>query len=304
MVSPLLERWRLAWRRRVVLPARRLLAPEAELTVDGRPFRVDLRDRVIGRLIFESGDYAPHVKEMLRLSARPGTVCLDIGANIGLYTVALAERVGTGGQVLAFEPEAHNYRLLEHNLRLNRLTNVTPFRSAVGARRGSVCLRNSTENFGDHRVCASGQSTGEQVAMTSIDDVLADLPARPVSVAKIDVQGFELEVLRGMRRTLERNPDMVIVLEVFPAGLQDAGASAAELMRELRAAGFGGYEFSDWRVQPLGEPETYDWLRAGKDVDCVVSADTERVDQVMAAYLQRVLGITTGPSRSFFEASL
>jgi hypothetical protein len=99
------------------------------------------------------------------------------------------------------------------------------------------------------------------------------------------VQGFEMQVLRGMRRTLEANPDLILLLEVFPDGLREAGSAGAELMTFLQAKGFTGYEFSEWRVQPIGPPKIYDWIASGKDVDCVLSRNANLVDRLAADYL-------------------
>jgi FkbM family methyltransferase len=275
-----------AWRRRVGLPFRRAVCPEIELVVGNKRLRVDLRDRVIGQLLYLDGCYAAHFEQMLRLAARPGTLCIDVGANLGLCSVVLEDAAGPNGRVLAFEPEEQNFRLLEHNLQLNQASNVEAFRYAVGQESGAVMMRRNTVNFGDHRVSICPENTPAAVPMVCIDDMLAKQPPLPVSVTKIDVQGFELQVIKGMHRTLKANRDLVLFIEVFPEALRQAGTSGCELMSHLQSAGFSGYEFSSRRVQPMGPPQIYDWLADGTDIDCVLSRNPDAVNSLVDDYMR------------------
>src|SRR5262249_10058136 len=104
-----LDRLRRAWKRRVWMSVLSRIRPEVEVGLSGRRMGVELRDEVIGRLLYLSGEYEPYIERLVRYMDLRGGVCIDIGANIGLHTLTLSELVGPAGRVFAFEPEAHNF---------------------------------------------------------------------------------------------------------------------------------------------------------------------------------------------------
>jgi FkbM family methyltransferase len=248
--------------------------------------RVDLRDYPIGQTLYLDGNYEPALERLMRRMELRGSVCLDIGANIGVHTLTMSELVGASGRVFAFEPEAHNHRLLEQNLRLNGVTNVVPQRRVVSDREGACRISLSPINYGDHRV-AGGAPAGWQtqdVPMTTVDACVAGLPDRAVRFVKIDVQGHEPHVLQGMRETLDRNPDVILAVEVDPDRLVHAGTSAAELMGMLDGWGFTGWELQEHRITPVARPWAYDLISDMKWVDVILSRNRELLRGVMSGY--------------------
>lgn len=119
--------------------------------------------------------------------------------------------------------------------------------------------------------------------MTTLDAALPDLAPGTIRFLKLDVQGSECRVLRGMRRTLARHPDLVMVVEVFPGGLRQAGASARELVELLTELGFSGWEFTRDRLQPMASPWVYD-LMTGGTTDVIVSRDDKRLRDLVSRW--------------------
>ena len=189
--------------------------------------RVDLRDKIIARELFWYGVYELEIQKLWALLDLRGGVVLDIGANIGLHTVALSEMVGPEGRVIAFEPDSANYRLLRENLDHNDCRNVDARLMAMGDQVGTCSISRNESNYGDHRVADNGAG---DVPMTTLDEVAEQLPEGAVRLVKIDVQGHELHVIRAMERLLDRNPALVLTIEIFPDGLREAGTSASELV--------------------------------------------------------------------------
>ncbi len=252
--------------------------------------RVDLRDEIIGNQLFLEGDYEPEFRRLMEHLELEGRVCVDVGANIGLHTLTLSRRVGPGGRVIAFEPEEHNYRLLSENLRLNGVNNVDARRMAVGDRAGSVRMALNPFNYGDHRVARDGETgAGQEVPLTSLDAALEEVPAGQVGLVKMDVQGYEHRVLEGMRRTVERNPELVLLLEVFPEALREAGSSASRLVRALVELGFDGWEFHHRRLLPLGQPWVYDQMWNGCEANLVLSRNATALKDAVARCFGRSL---------------
>jgi len=281
-----LRRYQRAWKRRIWMPVRSRLAPEVVTQVRGQQMRINLRDYPIGQTLYLDGNYEPELQRLMSHVNLSGSVCLDVGANIGLHTLTMSELVGAAGQVFAFEPETYNFQLLEQNLRRNGITNVVLRQCAVSDQEGVCQIGLSPVNYGDHRVSTAAPADWprQEVQMTTIDASVGHLPERAIRFIKIDVQGHELHVLGGMRRTLDRNPGAIIVLEVAPDLLAHAGTSATELMSLLGAWGFTGWELLEHRIIPVALPWVYDLIGDRKWVDVVLSRNTDLLNTVMSNY--------------------
>lgn len=211
----------------------------AELN-DNTRMRVDLRDRNIGRLLFIDGCYY-EVAETAFISnyLSSGMTFVDVGANLGVYSVLGAKRVGPTGRVIAFEPDPDNFSLLIENLQLNRCgRQVTALNLALGEEPGELTLWKSAFNFGDHRLgnWADGRK-GTAVRVDSFDNQF-DKIGGPIHLLKIDVQGFEAQVFNGMKRTLRNNPPHTILMEYWPHGIQATGHDPEVFLRSFGDAGY------------------------------------------------------------------
>jgi FkbM family methyltransferase len=277
-------------RRRLTYPFLRRFAPVQSVRANGRRVFADLRDSIIGRILFLDGTYERALNDVIvgLRSHLDAHWALDIGANIGLHTLALSETVGPSGHVMAFEPEPHNGDLLTRTLAASGARNVLVKRSAAGEREGQIVMQLNASNFGDHRVAASGSGSGPSVPLTTIDAATsaAGIPDGAIRFAKMDVQGYESNVFRGMQCTVERNPEMILAVEVYPAGLRAAGSSGVELMRQIRGLGFDGWELHEDRVLPLADPEVYGLLRGEAYTDVLLSRRREPLDSVLRSLFE------------------
>jgi FkbM family methyltransferase len=174
-------------------------------------------------------------RRLLARLIRPGMTVLDVGANIGLYTRWLAGLVGPDGRVIAMEPEPRNFERL--TAAAARLPQVTTIHAAAAERSGTLRLYVADDLNVDHHSYDDGDGRRTvDVPAKAIDDVVP--PGTRVDVIKMDIQGAELAALRGARRVLAENPDISMVLEYWPYGLNRAGASARELVDFLANCGF------------------------------------------------------------------
>jgi FkbM family methyltransferase len=139
-------------------------------------------------------------RRMLAALLRPGAVFFDVGANVGSFTLLAARLVGDGGRVVAFEPVPANVRFLQRHLNLNRFTNVDVFQLAAAAQAGSVRFETTSDRLRGH-IADHGQT---RVASVSIDQLVAEGAVPLPSCIKIDVEGGELDVLRGGRQVITR----------------------------------------------------------------------------------------------------
>jgi FkbM family methyltransferase len=191
-------------------------------------------------------------RALLARLVRPGMVAVDIGANIGVYTIELARRVGPNGRVYAIEAEPRNSKLLMRTLAEAGLDSVEVRHVAAADRSGWMPLYVSTLDRGDHRIFPADEERAmTTVRAVTVDDLLAD--EKRVDFAFIDVCGAEAAVLRGMRRTLARNPSLGILCSISPELLRRGGAGSEMLFAPLRDAGFLPYRLGARRTTPIGE---------------------------------------------------
>ena len=147
----------------------------------------------------------------LRALVPAGSLVVDVGANVGFFTRRFAAWVGDAGRVVAIEPDAENFRLLTRRLEREGLANRVECHQAVAADEpGTRRLRHNPVHPGDHRI--STDESGVDVRSVTVDGLVAGADRR-VSLVKIDVQGAELLVLAGARRTLDQGPPLFVEID-------------------------------------------------------------------------------------------
>ena len=148
----------------------------------------------------------------------PGQVVYDLGANVGLYAVLLAKVVGEQGCVIAFEPDSESYQHLQENLKLNGLTNVRTLRKALGEQTSMSMLYRGEGNADSSLVRpATGKDLGhELVEVVRGDEFIQTENLPPPRLVKIDVEGYEYAVLRGLQRTLAHPACELLCCEIHP----------------------------------------------------------------------------------------
>lgn len=181
-------------------------------------------DTIIGASIVREGCWAPKDVELFQSLIEPGMTVLDVGANIGHHTVVYGSLVGPEGHVVAVEPQSTIFRLLAANTVLNGGRNTQLIQACVGEEEGFVHLfpvsYEAATNFGALGVDPKPETRaakGERCRVAQLDVLLAELatPLERVDFIKIDVQSFELFVLRGARETLARFKP-TLFLEIAP----------------------------------------------------------------------------------------
>jgi FkbM family methyltransferase len=165
-------------------------------------FIYNINDAFIGRALDKYGEISREEIMFLSQLICPGMWVVEVGANIGLLTVPFARLVAPGGKVIAFEPQRIVYQMLCGNLALNAIINAFAYNSAIGLELGSITVPSvdytKTGNFGG--VFLRGWNVGETVPLLTIDSLSLDR----CDFMKVDVEGMELDVLKGAAHTLER----------------------------------------------------------------------------------------------------
>lgn len=216
------------------------------------------------------GFYEPATTAVFEKEIHPGQVVLDIGANIGYFTLLAARQVGPQGHVFAFEPDEANFALLQQNLQLNGYTNVTTIRKAVSDSTGTATFYVQNQN----RLGQSLLDLGEgrlpiTVETVRLDDYLAAHHPGPIHFIKMDIEGAEPLALQGMHATLTNNPHLKLITEILPDSMRQHHFDPAQYLAALQHLGFKFFNLNDreTRIEPVPDPAS---LLAGKhNVLCV-----------------------------------
>jgi len=194
-----------------------------------------------------SGGFEPGTRRVLKALIEPGMRVADVGANIGLLTLACARAVGPRGQVFSFEPEETYRALLAKSLALNGLAWVDLQGRAVGRRNERLNFHVSTIPGHSSLYPLPPEETPESgpaaVEVVRLDDAIG--PDLRLDVVKIDVEGAELDVLAGMERVLAASPDLAIVAEYGPAHLSRVGLTPEQWLGAFETQGFDAYAIAE-----------------------------------------------------------
>jgi FkbM family methyltransferase len=218
--------------------------PMEEDTVSLPNFKIliDRHDHFIGRGIKSDGVYEPHVAQALERILHPGGTFVDVGANIGYFSLLASTLVGPGGKVLAFEPMEENIVLFRKSVRLNQFHNIHIFQKAVLNKNGMVhMILWDRRNSGSFHILNNPywEETIYEVEAVKLDDFLS---GERVDVIKVDVEGSEGLVFQGMIETIRRYHP-ILILEFTPLGLKDISSISGEEF--LKAFENLDYSFQD-----------------------------------------------------------
>ncbi|MBL7848369.1 MAG: FkbM family methyltransferase [Cyclobacteriaceae bacterium] len=201
---------------------------------NGIHYELDLSD-YMEWLVFWGIQVEP--RRTLYQLVKPGSIVIDVGANIGEVSMNLAQLVGPSGFVHSFEPDTATFRKLNRNVALNNFVNLRINPIGLGDRDEQLVLQTEVpSNRGGSRIHRH-LSQGQRVQVITLDSYVTKQQPGPVSLIKIDVEGFELHVLRGAEHTL-RQYKPVLFIELDDDNLRDQGDSATELVRFLEKRGY------------------------------------------------------------------
>lgn len=171
----------------------------------------------IGKSIYYYGEYEAGTLSVLKDFLRAGDVFLDVGAYIGFHACVVAKFVGKSGLVYAIEPNPEIYKILLTNIRINKLTNISSLEIALGAEESETyiydCNRTNVGAASLIRPQGVSEESGKLVRVTTIDRLIENKQLRIPTLIKIDVEGFELNVLKGAKTLLEGSQAPMLCVE-------------------------------------------------------------------------------------------
>ncbi len=196
----------------------------------------------IQQQLFWYGSYEKELGNLIRKVLKPGDVFLDIGANIGYFSL-LAATKQTSSTVVSFEPVKNVFESLKENVQINDIKNIVTINAALGdTNEEKEIFISARENQGmsSFKQPENFSGTKEKVKVLCVDDWFNSFALPKVDLVKIDTEGSELSALKGMRQVLERFKPLVIV-EVNPATLGMFGLSSHDILNYLKQLNFEAF---------------------------------------------------------------
>jgi FkbM family methyltransferase len=237
--------------------------PIVQAKRQGVLFTLDLRDNV-QRTFYFTGWYERRYIEYLIQALRRGDVFVDVGAHVGIHSICVSRAMQAqdlNGHVFAFEPASDVCRALREAVRMNELHNIRVLPTALGAKTEHMDLRSDPERF--HEADASVRSAFshgevvERVPVVSFDDWSASEDIACVDIIKIDVEGYELEILHGMEETLLECRPRIVGVEIRDYILERSGVSRDEVVHFLDQVGYRRVETEDLEGNFIFQPVEY-----------------------------------------------
>ena len=169
------------------------------------------------------GSWEEETTCLFRGVAKEGDVVVDLGANIGYYTLLAARIVGSEGRVYAFEPDPLNFKLLVNNIKLNNFTNVITEEKAVSDKTGTLNLYLDAQDMGAHTLYETDKYKKIVIVESvTLDDYFKGREC-PVNIVKMDIEGAELAALKGMENIIKMNKGLKIFAEFHPPWIRRSG---------------------------------------------------------------------------------
>jgi FkbM family methyltransferase len=224
----------------------------------GAKMLVHTQDAAISPWLALDGLWEAHVTAWLQRTLQPGQVFVDVGANVGYFTLLAAQLVGPQGRVIAVEAHPRLAEILHRNVVINGVYgHVTTWQRAAWSTHADLKFHtrvnfagnSSAGSVGDEALTRLGDTEEIiEVQAVPLDDLLADLSR--VDVLKVDIEGAEVHAFTGLARTLAANPDVVVMFEWAPAQIQSVGDRPEALVDLLEGYGFR-FQLLEDGLQPV-----------------------------------------------------
>jgi FkbM family methyltransferase len=248
-------------------------------------------DQFISNYLARDRIWEPFETEIFCRLCKPGDFVLDLGANIGWYTVIASRLTGNVGKIVSFEPDLTNLTLLNKNVAMSGgVAAVEIMNIALGDREENGKLFISENNLGDHRLFSDGtQRETLDVQVKTLDSFFAKSIHKP-TIVKSDTQGSEARILRGAANLFEEGWRPILILEFWPFGLVNSGDDPLELWKWLISLEYILYELSEGypKLVPLTEDRLHTRISSDISPDSMgfinllcLPCQSERVNSIL-----------------------
>jgi FkbM family methyltransferase len=218
-------------------------------------------DEALLAILVDSGDLEKGTRLLLQRFLRPGDVFVDVGANLGLHSLAGARAMGGKGRVIAFEPFPPTVQLLERTVYLNGYSGLIEIMPAAVSKEGGTQSLHLGRTSGHHSLYPLAETLAQppvEVSVVTLDELLG--PTTEIDLIKIDVEGAELDVLDGARQLLQNNPGIALIVELGLSHLDRIGIGLSAWLDTFTSVGFSRWAIDSetglleqWSIDRLAE---------------------------------------------------
>lgn len=200
-------------------------------------------DRMIATLLWKFGFLEGYEMNLFLSYLKEGYVMLDIGANMGVYSLVSSKKIGDKGKIIAFEPDSENLKIFKKSINKNRFNNITVFPFAVSDKNEKIFFEKNTFNSGNHQIRKEKSNVSQKsIDAIKLDDFLKD--EKKIDIIKIDIQGAEYFAFNGMKEIVEKFPNLLIFAEYWVYGLKKMGVNPKDYINLLESYGFLIYKIN------------------------------------------------------------
>ncbi|OGZ03089.1 MAG: hypothetical protein A2430_01915 [Candidatus Liptonbacteria bacterium RIFOXYC1_FULL_36_8] len=202
--------------------------------IDGIIYKLDLRE-FIDYEIYKNGCFEPETTKAIELLSKPGFTIIDIGANSGCHTLRFAKIVGPNGKVFAFEPMSWAFKKLKENVSLNKFKNIILEQKALSNKKENnvsvnfSCSWPINTNSKKLHPIHKGKIMEDKSDFITLDEYLEKNKVGKINLIKLDVDGFELKILKGTLKTIKTSHP-IIILEIGRYTLKEQGDYPEDLV--------------------------------------------------------------------------
>jgi len=238
--------------------AYRSLSPEGSILLNINGLKIYVEGKSgMAKLLGIKGSYEEETTKLFSEILKEEMTVLDLGANIGYYSLLAGKQIGEKGKVFAFEPWHESFSLLQKNIEVNGFKNIIPVAKAVSNQCGRQKLFLASDP-GQHSLGGDANCESVEVDVTSVDEFVREQNIS-VDLVKMDVEGAEMSVLEGMAETISKNPHIRIITEFVPGHLELNNCSPSAFLEKLFSYGFKLYVINDEKhTRELMTPDNTD----------------------------------------------
>jgi FkbM family methyltransferase len=216
------------------------------LNLDGFKIFIDSNDSL--ELLRKKNFYENNKEvEIMKKIVKKGDIVLDIGANIGIYSLLLAKLVGETGKVYSFEPDPQNFDTLLKNIKINRYENIIAINKAISKKTGKIKLYLAEWNKGDHRIYPSDEKRKFlEIEAVNLDNYFKD-NNEDIKFVKIDIQGAEPLLFEG-GQLFFKNKKPIVLQEFWPVGINASGEDLKKFL-DFLASNYKIYSENNAKIE-------------------------------------------------------